>query len=661
MRRSRPFELAAHAGLVLAALFTAAAVAIAARWHQDLLGALLAVVAVALIALAIVGAAAVRAAPRNPVSWIFLSAGVAMPLGIAAYLYATAAYEHGADLPGARWAGWLDGWPWVPGLVAIATVGVLCFPDGRLPGARWRPVLWADLVVLAVLAVSVVFGTHLLDFPDRANPTALPGVLGDGAEGLLAVIVLVAPLSTLGAIALHRRRRRETDPARAGALALVAPAAWLVAASWWACLSINMLGGSSIDALPLESAGMLAVAVTSWIAIRRYGLFDARLVLRRSLVYGGLSLSVVVLYLLVVAALGAVVSGQLSRPVAVAVAVLVALPLRDLLQQRANRLVYGARDDPYGALVRLGERLADSAQPTEVLPAATRMVREALRVPCVAIRLRGEVVAEAGAPVPGGRSDELPLVFANETIGTLVVASRDEPLTAAERELLDGITHQVAAAAHAVSLTTDLLRSRERLVTATEEERRRLRRDLHDGLGPALAGIVLGLQLARRRLDGDADSVAERLDALTAQTQAAVAEVRRLVYGLRPPALDELGLLGALDEQARTLGPITVRGPARQLTLGAAVEAAAYRIALEAMTNVHRHARATACTVRVDVDSALQLEIEDDGVGLPASYRAGVGITSMRERATELGGTCTIDRRVPSGTRVRISIPLGET
>jgi len=649
----------ANVGLVLAAVFTAAAVAITARWHQDPLGVLLAAVAVSLIALPVVGAAAVRAAPRNPVSWIFLGAGVAMPLGIAAYLYATAAYEHEADLPGARWAGWLDGWPWVPGLAAIATVGVLLFPDGRLPGPRWRPVLWADLVVLAALAVSVVFGTHLLDFPDRANPTALPGVLGDGAEGLLAVIVLVAPLSTLGAIALHRRRRRETDPARAGALALVVPGAWLVAASWWGCLSINTLGGSSIDALPLESAGMLAIAVTSWIAIHRYGLFDTRLVLRRSLVYGGLSISVVLLYLLVAATLGAVVSEPLSRPIAVAVAVLAALPLRDLLQRRANRLVYGARDDPYGALVRLGERLADAAQPAEVLPAATRMVREALRVPYVAVRLGGEVVAEAGAPTGGGRSDELPLVFANEAIGTLVVASRDEPLTAAERELLDGISHQVAAAAHAVSLTTDLIRSRERLVTATEEERRRLRRDLHDGLGPALAGIVLGLQLARQRLESDAESVAERLDALTAQTQAAVAEVRRLVYGLRPPALDELGLLGALDEQARALGPITVRGPAGQLALGAAVEAAAYRIALEAMTNVHRHAHATACTVRVDVDGSLQLEIEDDGVGLPAGYRAGVGITSMRERATELGGTCTIDRRVPSGTRVRISIPLG--
>jgi signal transduction histidine kinase len=209
-----------------------------------------------------------------------------------------------------------------------------------------------------------------------------------------------------------------------------------------------------------------------------------------------------------------------------------------------------------------------------------------------------------------------------------------------------------------VSLTTDLLRSRERLVAATEEERRRLRRDLHDGLGPALAGVVLGLQLAKGRLDHDPDSVRERLDVLTAQTQQAVAEVRRLVYGLRPPALDELGLVGALDEQARTLGPITVHGPDTPLALPAAVEVAAYRIAVEAMTNVVRHAHARDCTVRVRIDGALHLEIADDGVGLPEGYRAGVGITSMRERAAELGGSCTIEPRTPHGTLVRVCVPL---
>jgi two-component system NarL family sensor kinase len=220
----------------------------------------------------------------------------------------------------------------------------------------------------------------------------------------------------------------------------------------------------------------------------------------------------------------------------------------------------------------------------------------------------------------------------------------------------------VAAAGHAVTLTEDLRRSRERLVTAAEEERRRIRRDLHDGLGPTLAGLVLGLGQARRVAE-DPDAARARLDRLTEQTQAAVAEVRRLVYALRPPALDELGLLGALDEQARGLGGSTVQlmvqGPDEPLLLPAAVEVAAYRIAMEAMTNIIRHASAGSASVRLAVDGALRLEVSDDGAGLPDHFRAGVGIASMRERAAELGGTCTIEPRDPHGTLVRAVLPLG--
>ena len=648
----------ARTGVGLAVVFTLGCLVVAVRARHDALGIVLAAILPVLLALPIVGAAAARSSPANPVGWLLLAAGVALPLAVGAYLYATASYGGGADLPGARLAGWLDGWPWVPALPVLPTVGLLLFPDGKLPSPRWRPVLWADCVVLAALTISVLLAPHLLDFPDVPNPTALPGEAGQFAEGLLVLIVFVAPLSTLSAFCLHTRRRHTSDARQAQVLDLVQPAAWLVAASWWGCIVLTSLGGPSINALPLEAGSMLVFAIAAWIAIRRYGLFDARLALSRGLVYGGLSACVIAVYLAVVAGLGRLAADAVSGPVAVVIAALIALPLRDALQRQANQLVYGYRDNPYGAFVRLGQRLADAAASADVLPAVARTVREALRVPYVAV-VRGEQT-EAVAGTPGhGQREEFALIFANETIGTLIAESReDEPFTAAERELLQGIARQVAAAAHAVSLTTDLLRSRERLVAATEEERRRLRRDLHDGLGPALAGVVLGLQLAKGRLDRDPSSVRERLDVLTAQTQQAVAEVRRLVYGLRPPALDELGLLGALDEQARTLGPITVHGPDTPLALPAAVEVVAYRIAVEAMTNVVRHAHASTCSVRVRLDGALHLEIADDGVGLPEGYRAGVGITSMRERAAELGGSCTIEPGTPHGTLVRVRVPV---
>ena len=266
-------------------------------------------------------------------------------------------------------------------------------------------------------------------------------------------------------------------------------------------------------------------------------------------------------------------------------------------------------------------------------------------------------MAASGSPI-GDVQEKFGLVLAGETIGDLVTESA-EPFTPSERRLVTGLLSQVATAGHAVRLERDLRQSRERILGAAEEERRRLRRDLHDGLGPALAGMVLGLHRVRRRVT-DNPVASGQLDVLTRQTQEAVADVRRLVYGLRPPALDELGLVGALTEQARSLGAIDVDGPAEVLQLPAAVEVAAYRIALEAMTNTVRHAQATRAQGQIAViDGALHLEISDDGCGLPTGYRAGVGISSMRERATELGGTCLLESRQPHGTLIWATLPLG--
>jgi two-component system NarL family sensor kinase len=661
VNRSQVLVAGTRVAVAVATVLAVAAAVVGLRYRPGPLAVTFAVLALAFVSVPVVGAAAARAAPANPVGWILLASGVFLPVATGGYLYAQAAFASGSRLSGASLAGWLDGWPWVPAIAVVPAVGLLLFPTGRPPSAGWRPVLWAGYVVLAVLTASTLFGPGLLDFPDRRNPTALPGAAGSFAQSLGVTIVLIAPLSTVGAWSVQRRRHRTADPRQVRAVTLVAPAAWLIAASWWGCIVVTGVTGNSIYALPAEAVAMVALAGTAWVAIRRYGLFDARLVLSRALLYGSLSLCVVAAYLLVGAGVERITSTAIGGPVAVAVAVLIALPLRDLLARAVNRLVYGYRDDPYGALARVGYRLADAAAPDDVLPAVARSVRDALRVPYVVIEI-GATVTEVGRSADAPR-EEFPLVFAGETIGVLAAERRAGglPFTAAERGLLAGLARQVAAAGHAVSLTRDLLRSRERLVAGTEEERRRLRRDLHDGLGPGLAGVVLGLQRARRRLADDPAGAAAQLDALTAQTQQAIAEVRRLVYDLRPPALDELGLVGALTEQARAFGDITVVGPPTQPQLPAAVEVAAYRIALEAMTNTTRHAHASSATVRVAIDGALHLEITDDGAGLPTGFRAGVGITSMRERAAELGGRCTVESRSPSGTCVRATLPLAAT
>ncbi|GAB3829608.1 sensor histidine kinase [Dactylosporangium cerinum] len=648
MTNTHPADRVAQAAVVAAFAATAGCVAVSAvnpltPWSVTMSGS-----AAAYLSVPLVGAAMLRAARRNAVGWLLLASGVGFPVAAAGYVLAEAAFNAGRPV---GWAGWWDGWPWVFALGLPPTVGILLFPDGRLPSRRWWPLLAVAIAQALLLLLGLLFSPGLLDYPDQRNPAALPGAWGAVAGGFVGTILLIPPLSTFAAWSLQRRAR--TMPA----LKLIAPAAWLIAASWWSCVVITVgVGGAEVGALPFQLAGMLALALAAWVAIRRYGLYDGRRVVNLTLVYTMLTGLVIVVYLAAAALIRAVVSPRIGAAVAVAIALLVALPLRDVLQRAANRLVYGYRDDPYGALVELGHRL-EAAATADLLPGVAATVQTVLRLPYVAIRIAGHVTAESGTR-RGRPTEDFPLMFAGELIGELLAEPRDGVFTVTERRLLAGIVGQVAAAGHAVALTGDLRRSRERVVSAAEEERRRLRRDLHDGLGPALAGVVLGLQRARHRLDSDPAAAAEQLDTLTGQTQAAVADVRRLVYGLRPPALDELGLIGALTEQARSLGPITVEGPDVEPVLSAAVEVAAYRIAMEAMMNTVRHAGARSTTVRVTADGMLRLDIADDGHGMPDGYRAGVGITSMRERAVELGGSCVIEPRLPRGTRVRVALPL---
>lgn len=634
--------------VTLAAVLAVVVVSLAVRFRLDAVGGGLALLALVCLSIPLVGAAIARGEPRNPVGWLLLTAGVAIPLGLAAYLYSHASYD-GADLPATRWVAWMDGWPWTPALTVVPTIGLLLFPTGRVTSRRWRWVLWFAIVVNAAQLLNEFFAPHLLDYPKIANPTALPGVAGSIADGLAATIILLLPLVILAAVSVTQRWRTERE-----ALRIVVIAAWIIVLSWVLCGVAVITTGDSNNALAAELMGVAALAIASSIAIQRYGVFDARRVLSRTIAYAGLSVCVLIVYGAAAAVVTVVASGAVRGPVAAVVAVLAALPLRGVLQRAANRLVYGDRDDPLRALDQLGQRLADASAPDDVLPGIAATIRDALRLRYVGIRIDSTEV-HAGRPIDD--TEEMPLVFAGETIGALILGNA-EPFTAAELRLLASLGRQVATAGRAVALTHELQRSRERLVGATEEERRRIRRDLHDGLGPGLAGVVLGLQRARRYVDVDPHVVIAQLDALTAQTKDAIADVRRLVYDLQPPALDELGLVDALSEQARMLGDFTVHGPNPAPPLPAAVEVASYRIAVEAMTNVVRHAHARTATVTIHIDGAVRLEIADDGDGLPEAFRAGVGITSMRERATELGGDLTVEAGEPGGTRVRAMIPL---
>ena len=443
-------------------------------------------------------------------------------------------------------------------------------------------------------------------------------------------------------------------------------------------------------ALPGQLAHLIA-STYSWgllvpiplcmgVALLRYRLWDIDIIINRTLVYGVLTVGIVAIYILVVVGLGTLLQAQGNLGLALLATGLVAVvfhPLGSRLQRAVNRLMYGDRDDPYRVLTRLGQRLEATLAPDAVLPTIVETVAQALKLPYVAMALKqdGEFVMMASSGTAPSEVIRLPLVYQSEPVGELVLAPRapGESFTPADRTLLSDLARQAGIAAHAVHLTADLKRltvdlqrSREHLVTAREEERRRLRRDLHDGLGPQLASLTLKLETARNRMAHD-PLAQTLLSDLAERTQATVADIRRLVYALRPPALDELGLISALRELTLQYSDQVVmhlEAPGCLPELPAAVEVAIYRIAQEALTNVVRHAHAHRCDIRLALDDGtgwLSLSIRDDGCGLPPSRHVGVGMTSMRERAEELSGTWTIEQVPTGGTCILTRMPYAQT
>ncbi len=431
--------------------------------------------------------------------------------------------------------------------------------------------------------------------------------------------------------------------------------------------------------VPWTVAGILGLPLVLAVAaaILRHGAFDIDVVVRRSIVYSGAFVGVVAVYALSVSALSNALGAGGSfaaQLLSAGIAAIAALPIRDVVQRGVVQLLYGDRDEPVVAIRRLGERMTWAADPRAMPGAVVETVAGALRSPYVGLELgppgEARMAAEVGDPVAD--PEVLPLVHRSRPVGRLLVAPRSpvDPFSTADLELLGDLARQIAAAAAAALLAEDLQRSRERIVAAGEDERRRLRRDLHDGLGPTLVAIGMRAEAVAARLADDPQAARAELDRRRAAVDLAVADVRRVVDGLRPPAVDEVGLVAALRLAADRLSAggeapdLVIESTGALPPLPAAVEVAAYRIATEAMTNTARHASATRCTVRLEArdgpaGDVLTIHVADDGIGLRDGIVEGVGLSSMRERAAELGGDLGIEAPPGGGTTILATIPLG--
>jgi signal transduction histidine kinase len=423
----------------------------------------------------------------------------------------------------------------------------------------------------------------------------------------------------------------------------------------------------------LVGLSLIALPVTIGIAIWRYRLWDIDLIVNRTFIYAILTGLMIATYALIAGSLGALFQARgnwlISLVAAGGVAVLFQ-PLRIRIQQTVNRMMFGERDDPAAVLTGLARTLEAAVLPDEVLTKIIDTIRQTLRLPYASIQLVDDGEASRTGAFGIGRQDtyKFPMFYQGEILAYLVAAPRErgEALSSADQSLLESIARQAGPAIYAMKLTADLQRSRERLVLGREDERRRIRRDLHDGLGPMLASQSLLLDTISRLIHHDLDMAEQVISEIKLQTQSALSDVRQLIYNLRPPSLDDLGLAGALQEEIdrHRAGSLQISIHSDSLPpLPAAVEVAIFRIVQEAVTNVVRHAAAKNCDVHLEVRdedgrTRLAAEIKDDGIGIRSDHPVGVGLESMRERAAELGGECRIETAGARGTLVQVWLPL---
>ncbi|MFI5693038.1 sensor histidine kinase [Kribbella sp. NPDC051586] len=603
--------------------------------------------------------------PRNWLGWLLLGGGIAQTGTPAVTPWLVHALEGSgsAQLPATLYSAL---WPWSVSL--FIPLALLVFPDGRLPGRAWLPVLVVALVNAPL---------QILLFSADRNPLAAVSDLGPAArdrtvswlripalDGLIPLQaisdVLLAGILLAAIAGLVVRYRRGDERVRRQLLWL------LLAATIAAALIVSLrfagpIGSTGFPIILLVLVALIPASMT--VAVLRYQLLDIRLVWSRTVTYLLLTAAVAATYLGLVELADRLLRPRISASGAVLATLLVAIgfnPVRLRLQRLVDRLFYGDRGNPVRAASSVAAQLAGASQAADVLPA----VCQALRLPYAALTDEvGAIRGEHG--VRPSLLEAIPLRHAGERVGELQVGVRpgDRRLSAADRVVLELMAAPLGVALRAQALSDAVHQSRRELVAAREEERRRLRRDLHDGLGPALTGIGF-------RADAVMNLSTDQVHSLAADIRAtvdgAIADVRRLINQLHPSALDDVGLVEAVRRHAALVdrrgdgSPLRVTVQADEVpdALPAAVEVTAYRIVTEALTNVARHSRAGQAEVRISGEAGvLALSIVDDGPAVNGRWVPGVGLTSMRERVAELGGTLLAEGTAAGG-RVQTCLPL---
>ncbi len=650
----------------------------------------------AFAAVGVVGLIVAIHQPRNAIGWIYLVVWIfAAGLFAVVQEYASWVETSHASAPGEPIAVWLGNWTWVPIFTLLLTFPFLLFPDGHLPSPRWRPVAWAIAITSALWSITFALngGSDYTNANNEraTNPFAAPASIASAVTAARIVLsfVMIGLMAATVASLLIRYRRSHGDEREQIRWLMLAGGATV----FWFILPLNHGVGGWADFLQGFVLALIPIAIG--VAILKYHLYDIDLVLRKTLVFGVLAVFITAVYVAVVVGLGSLFSDTLFLRIAATALVAVAFqPVRDRANRLANRLVFGERATPYEVLARFGERVGETYASDDVLPRIARVVAEGTGAgrSDVWLRLGDRLTLAASWPVsePAAsfaiEGDELPPLDADrvapvrhqgELLGAIAVTKRaSEPLAAGEAELLDRLAEQAGLVLANARLTADLearlmqiakqaadLRSsRQRIVAAQDEERRRLERNIHDGAQQHLVALAVKLRLAKTALQKDPEHGRRMLGEIRGEVDAALDTLRSLALGIYPPLLEEQGIAAALAAQyLRSSLPVRMEadGIGRYPI---ELEAAVYFCTLEALQNAAKYAHASAITISFrERGGALEFSVADDGIGFdPDSNGTGTGIQGIRDRISVFGGDAEVESSPGRGTTVRGRVPLLE-
>jgi signal transduction histidine kinase len=629
--------------------------------------------------------------PENAIGWMLLGIGVVFGFGAFSDSYAGYAIHTGEDLWGGALAAALNGPTWIPIVLLPATFLLLLFPDGHLPSARWRWFAWTLGIAYGLFGLLILFSPGRMTdsgYPEVVNPIGIESLRS--VMGPALVLLAFAPIGVIGSVASLVMRFRRSSGIERLQLRWLVTAAAIVGVTYTGALILSWEEENTLlQGISILSFGLIPIAIGA--SILRYRLFDLDLVINRAVLFGALGVFITLVYIAIVVGVGTLVGGRTTPLLSAAAAAVVALafqPVRRRAQRLADRLVYGKRATPYEVLSEFSERVGHVYANEELLPRMARALGEgtgAVRAD-VWVRVGEQLRIEATWPTdaetrepravtsadPASTTSSMfePVLHRGDLLGALSIEKRaGESLRPAEQRLVTDLAAQAGLVLRNAALTEDLLdtieelrRSRQRLVTAQDEERRRLERNLHDGAQQQLVALNVKLGLLERLVERDPTQAKTIAGQLQGDATGALEELRDLARGIYPPLLADRGLVAALESQARKSAvPVEIEADgvgryARE------AEAAVYFSCLEALQNVAKYASASRATVRLtDGEGRLRFEVADDGTGFDtATSSYGTGLQGIADRLSALDGELEVRSAPGAGTTLIGTLPAGE-